>query len=174
MTELVRRPEVVPGISTGWEMFQSLRDAGAITDSGLLLEPDSLTRDEALALAYWLGGAKRWTSWAVGDLIVLCERTWGQAFAYGDVARATGLTYHTVENLASVARRVPPSRRVDGLGISLHESVAKLEPVEQTRWLLEAANGGWTREELRERLKEADAPVPPEPPAAGEIGRAHV
>ena len=55
-------------------------------------------------------------------------------------------------NYASLARRVPPSRRNEHVPFSTHMEVAALEPDEQSRWLSTAAEEGLTKVELRARI----------------------
>lgn len=138
----------------GLQLVQQLEATGAISDSGLSINIGDLTVEQCEALASMLGRVKRLTSWALGDLIVYCEIAFGEDVTYGDIAEATGLSYQTVTNLASISRRVPPSRRVPGLPHSMHETVAALPPRDQRELLGRAKKEGWTRAQLREEKEE--------------------
>lgn len=138
----------------GLQLVQQLEATGAISDSGLSVSAGDLTVEQCEALASMLGRVKRLTSWALGDLIVYCEAAFGEDVTYGDIAEATGLSYYTVTNLASISRRVPPSRRIPGLPHSMHETVAALPPREQKELLTRAMKEGWTRAQLREVKEE--------------------
>lgn len=69
------------------------------------------------------------------------------------VALATRLSEHTIENIISVANRVPPSRRREGVSFSIHAEVTRLPPNDQRHWLKVAADENLTRAEFRARLK---------------------
>jgi hypothetical protein len=69
------------------------------------------------------------------------------------VALATRLSEHTVENIISVANRVPPSRRREGVAFSIHAEVTKLSPNAQRHWLKVAADENLTKTEFRARLR---------------------
>lgn len=129
-----------------------LERAGAITDNGLNVNGKDLSREQCEALASLFGEVKRRSSWVIGDLMVYCENAFGTDVTYGEIAELTGLAYQTVTNLASVSRRVPPSRRRASLPHSMHETVASLPPVEQKQLLKQAEAEAWTRLDLRERV----------------------
>ena len=63
----------------------------------------------------------------------------------------------TLKNRASVARRIDPSRRRDGLTWSHHAEVAGLEPDEADAVLAETALYTWSVEHLRGVLHERGA-----------------
>lgn len=61
----------------------------------------------------------------------------------------------SLQNLASVARQVEPSRRREGLSFTHHVIVAPLSPDDQDEWLDDAERQGWSTRELREEIQRA-------------------
>jgi hypothetical protein len=59
-------------------------------------------------------------------------------------------TYKTLQNYRSVAKRIPPNRRRDGLSFGVHETVAYLDPAEREHWLDLAEQNDWRRDDLRD------------------------
>jgi hypothetical protein len=94
--------------------------------------------------------------WSVGDWLMAGEdrifdrikkrtiRRWA--------AEITGYSQHTLVMAVSVARKIDPSLRVDGLSWWHHLTVARLPQPEQSHWLSEAAERGWSVRELRAQL----------------------
>lgn len=157
MSEILR--EEPSDLEAGLRLHDQLRATGFIQDSALVVPDEGISLDEARSLAAMLGFVKRNTSWVLGDLIVYCEKAFGDDMTYSDIAVATGLAYQTVANLASVSRRVPPSRRVSSLPPSMHATVAKLPAREQKQLLTTAAREGWSREAMREHVRALEEPV---------------
>jgi hypothetical protein len=100
--------------------------------------------------------------WEVGDWLVTGEdavfarlkRTKVRELA----ADISGYSRHTLTMAVSVARKVPPSVRVDGLSWWHHLAVAKLGSTEQAEWLERAAEQEWTVQTLRDHLRPPLAP----------------
>jgi hypothetical protein len=117
-----------------------------------------------------VGQIKTATSLWIGDAIIFAETRWGER--YEQAMHATGLSYSTLTNYVYVCSHVPRGRRrkayEDGRWQTLRfghfEAVARLEPSEQDRWLNQADERGWTRDELRDAIRTAGAL----PPANGE------
>lgn len=89
-------------------------------------------------LADWLGYAETRADWrerkaAVLDAGVIAEKT--------------------VRNTEYIGKAIPMSRRRDDVDFSTHAEVAALEPDEQTAWLEQAAELGWSRVELRAAIR---------------------
>lgn len=160
MSEILR--EEPSDLEAGLRLHDQLRATGFIQDSALVVPDEGISLDEARSLAAMLGFVKRNTSWVLGDLIVYCEKAFGDDVTYSDIAVATGLAYQTVANLASISRRVPPSRRVASLPHSMHATVAKLPAREQKQLLSAAAKEGWSREVMREHVRPEEPVVVPE------------
>lgn len=143
-------------------------DLGVVFHSdGLRYEGDgNLTYDQWELLGRgitYFGDAWQW--W-VGDWINWGERVFGDDAAaavdgdirdrYQQAHRVTNLPPQTLQNIASVCRRVAKGRRrTPPLGFWIHQDVAALEPDEQTEWLEEAIQAGMGRQQLRDAIKEA-------------------
>lgn len=65
---------------------------------------------------------------------------------------ATGLSEKTLSNVRSVGA-IAKTRRREDVDFSIHETVASLEPEEQTHYLEQAAAEGWTQRELRQTIR---------------------
>ncbi|MCA1679278.1 MAG: LmbU family transcriptional regulator, partial [Actinobacteria bacterium] len=91
--------------------------------------------------------------WWLGDWLRFGQEAYGRRYKEG--VALTGLDYQTLRNYAVVARRFELSRRRDKLSFQHHAEVCALDDVEQDRWLDRAERGGWSRNELRRRLRRA-------------------
>jgi hypothetical protein len=111
-----------------------------------------------------LGTYSNATSWWLGDWLAFGQTKYGRR--YKQAIAATGLDYQTLRNYAVVARRFEPSRRRAELTFQHHADLCALPDDEQDHWLDLAAAGGWSRNELRRRLRAADGR-----PSADEIFR---
>jgi hypothetical protein len=96
--------------------------------------------------------------WEVGDWIVNGEdvvlRSLKKQKIRQVAAEISGYSGHTLRMAASVARKVEPDIRIDGLSWWHHQSVAKLEKEGQARWLTRAAEAGWSVRDLRDNLRQ--------------------
>lgn len=93
------------------------------------------------------------SAWWLGDWLVYGEQRFPER--YRMAIDSTHLSYKTLRNYAWVARRFPPARRRDALGLAHHAEVAALPEEDQDRWLDRAVAGGWPVAELRRRLRSA-------------------
>jgi len=125
------------------------------TTRGLIVTDPSLPFETVEALFRAAGEIKTAMSFIIGDLLNFAEARYSDR--YVQAAEATGLSYSTLTNYASVMRKVAPSRRRESLRFSHHAEVASLEPEEQERWLAQAEERGWTTGELREALADGRA-----------------
>jgi hypothetical protein len=108
-----------------------------------------------------LGAYANATSWWLGDWLTFGRSKYGRR--YKEAIAATGLDYQTLRNYAVVARRFEPSRRRPELTFQHHADLCALDDAQQDRWLDRAAAGGWSRNELRRRLRAAEGePAPDE------------
>jgi hypothetical protein len=89
--------------------------------------------------------------WWLGDWLVFGSRMYGPRYERG--IQLTGLDYQTLRNYAMVARRFELSRRRDTLSFHHHAEVCALTSDQQDRWLDRAEAEGWSRNELRRRLR---------------------
>ena len=93
-------------------------------------------------------------AWEMGDWANSLERSHGD---WPKLAAELEMPVGTLKNRASVARRIDPSRRCDGLTWSHHAEVAGLEPDEADAVLAETALYTWSVEHLRGVLHERGA-----------------
>ena len=121
----------------------------------LSARPD-LDLDKLTALATFFGQMNSSSRWWIADLLHHVEMRHGEYVAH--VADATKLAPQTIENIMSVGKRVPPSRRREGVSFSLHAEVAALLPNEQRHWLKVADTERLTKSELRARIHPKELP----------------
>jgi len=121
------------------------------TSTSLTLPPD-LTYDEYEQLLSLLGMISDASRWWLADALAFGELAYADD-RYVQAAQWTGLSEQACMNYASLARRVPPNRRRDGVYFSLHQEVAPLPPAEQKAWLKTAEEEKLTKAELRARIK---------------------
>ena len=120
--------------------------------------------DDLLAFEAWqtigsrIAAYANASSWWLGDWLVFGRMKYGRR--YKDAIAATGLDYQTLRNYAVVSRRFDVSRRRDTLSFQHHAELCALSDDEQDRWLERAAAGGWSRRELRRRLRAQIDPPP--------------
>lgn len=148
----------------------ALAEAGAITPTSLDLSDPEMSYETYEALGTYLGRMNRSCSWWIGDWLVFGEGVYGEKFA--QAVTATGLAEQTLLNRAYVSRNVPREIRVASLPFSVHAEVASLPARDQRRWLKRAAQGNWTRAELRSEMKARRTDTPPpeaEDPDAGTL-----
>ena len=125
---------------------------GAMINENITLEDfcTGLSNCQALANA---------ATWALGDLLVYGENRneWGET--YTQALDLTQKSYSTLTNAVYVSNAYPPEERVDGLSWSHHREIASVKNPDERRALLtQAANEGWSREQLRDAAKGARAP----------------
>jgi hypothetical protein len=100
------------------------------------------------------------SAWWLGDWLAFGRMKYGRR--YKEAIAATGLDYQTLRNYAVVARRFAPSRRRDNLSFQHHAEVCALSDDDQDLWLDLAVMRGWSKRELRRRIRAAgDAPHAP-------------
>src|SRR4051794_7450706 len=132
------------------------RRSGGVRSSVTAARFDPLLEFEAWReFGVKLGAYGNATQWWLGDWLVFGRMKYGRR--YKDAIAATGLDYQTLRNYAMVARRFDASRRRADLTFQHHATVCALTDDEQGRWLERAAAEGWSRNELRRRLRTASA-----------------
>lgn len=95
---------------------------------------EKITESSLWWVADWAAYGERWYRRDYGPAL---EQLWARK---------------SLQNLASVARAVEPSRRREGLSFKHHALVTALSPDEQDDWLDDAERQGWTTRELQEEL----------------------
>jgi hypothetical protein len=123
---------------------------GTYADTALTLA-EEISFEEWAEIGALLGRIARSTAWWIGDWLCYGEATYLERYA--QAVDDLGLHPQTLMNCASVCRRVARRQRRAGLSFSHHAEVASLDPEEQDRWLGRAEAEGWSRSELRRRLR---------------------
>jgi len=145
------------------QLLLALEEAGAVTETSLVLTDPTMTYERYEALGVYLGRMKRWTSWAIGDWLNFGEGTYGHDFA--QAVAETRLNEQTLLHYQDVCRNVPASRRNASLAFGVHALVRRLDAKEQTYWLKQSVRKGWGERELRAALKakkvEGSTPLEP-------------
>lgn len=142
--------------------------AGVVHVNGLQLTDPDTTFEEWSQFGHRIGAFGRWHRFALGDWILFGEALFGEDASQGleatasdryDVGmRVTGLALDTLKNYVRICQLVPlPVRRVE-LDFSIHEAVAALEREDQIYWLDQAVVNSYTREELRQAIRDSKAP----------------
>ncbi|MEO6702188.1 MAG: LmbU family transcriptional regulator [Jatrophihabitantaceae bacterium] len=124
----------------------------AIRANGLVL-PQSMPFDTWQLLGRQVLSASESMSWWIGDWLVFGEHTYGNR--YEEAIAQTSLDYQTLRNYAWIAKKFPMSRRRDALSLGHHSEVAALTEAEQDAWLNRAERFGWSRNDLRRKLRAA-------------------
>jgi hypothetical protein len=106
-----------------------------------------------------LGRYSNASGWWLGDWLAFGRHKYGRR--YKQAIAVTKLDYQTLRNYAVVARRFEPARRRVDVSFQHHAEVCALEDDEQDRWLELAGRSGWSRNELRRRIRADGAPAPP-------------
>lgn len=139
-------------------LVRALEESGSLSAKHLdLSERPNLTVEQLTAMAAFFGQLNSSSRWWIADLLQFVEMRHGEYVAH--VADATGLAPQTIENIMSVGRRVPVSRRRVGVSFSLHAEVAALSPNDQRHFLKVAADEGLTKMELRARIRPNELPA---------------
>jgi hypothetical protein len=91
------------------------------------------------------------SAWWIGDWLIYGQKAYPDR--YRSAIDATGFSYQTLRNYAWVAAQFPVYRRRDRLSFGHHAELASLPQEEQEQWLVRALTHGWSRNELRSRLR---------------------
>jgi hypothetical protein len=117
--------------------------------------------DEQISFNTWnaigvkIGTFARASPWWLGDWLLFGQLKYGRR--YREATSATGLEYQTLRNYAVVARRFRLSRRRDNLTFQHHAEVCALSDDDQDFWLDLAMEYGWSKAELRRRVRASRA-----------------
>lgn len=143
---------------SGFDAIRTLAEAGMVTPTSLALDDGTgvpIPYERFVTLGAYIGSVRRSSQWWVGDWLIYGEGAYGDRLEQAAVA--TGLSEQTLLNCVSVCRAIAPSRRRAALPFGVHEPVARLSAREQTKWLDRAEKNGWTREDLRRALADAES-----------------
>lgn len=91
------------------------------------------------------------SAWWLGDWLVYGQSCYPDR--YRRAVEETSLDYQTLRNYAWVARRYSVPRRRTKLSFQHHAEVARFPEKEQDEWLDLADECGWSRNELRRRIR---------------------
>jgi hypothetical protein len=131
------------------------RRASGVRSTRTAMQCDPLMPFEAwIELGAKLGMHANASCWWLGDWIVFGRAKYGRR--YKEAIAVSGLDYQTLRNYAVVARRFAFPRRRADLTFQHHATVCGLPDDEQDAWLERAAAGGWSRNELRRRVRASD------------------
>lgn len=118
--------------------------------TGLSLPPD-LSLSEWRHLGQQIHTIADSSAWWLGDWLIFGQEHYPDR--YRRALKQTSLDYQTLRNYAWVARKFEPGRRRARLSFQHHAEVAAVSEAEQDVWLTRAEEGGWTRNELRRRMR---------------------
>jgi hypothetical protein len=91
--------------------------------------------------------------WCLGDWLAYGQDRYSDG--YQRTVEAVGLDYKTLRNYAWVTRRFDWSRRRAKLSFQHHAEVAAMGEAEQDRWLDRAEEAGWSRNKLRQHVRQS-------------------
>jgi len=117
--------------------------------------PEDASEDEWLELIGIVRKLNEAIQWTIGDLVNYAENTYPWGEKYNELAEKTGYSEKTLREYAYVARRIHPDIRRDDLSFGHHQLVTALSPEAQMHWLAEAAANGWSVNDLRAAIREA-------------------
>lgn len=122
-----------------------------LTKTGITVEGEPTFREWS-KVGEFIQRAHNSSALWLGDWINYGENHYGEK--YLQAIEETAYGYGSLRNIAYVSRKVPIDKRKDGLSFSHHCEVANLEPDEQEELLTTCEENGWTRQELRAKVKE--------------------
>jgi hypothetical protein len=129
-------------------------DRVLVTSVGLRF-PSAMTFPEWERAGRQLSRVVDSTMWCLGDWVAYGLDKYTDRYRHA--VDAAGLDYQTLRNYTWVARRFEWSRRRPELSFQHHAEVAALPPDEQDGWLDRAVRQGWSRNQLRLRVRAARA-----------------
>jgi hypothetical protein len=135
-----------------------LREYAHTTASNLDLR-DGISFEDWRGVGCQIARISNGSSWWLGDWVNYGERAYGER--YRSALDVTQLDYQTLRNYAWVARRFEASRRRERLSFQHHAEVAALPEADQDLWLDRTERAGWSRNELRRRLRAEQHPALP-------------
>lgn len=134
--------------------------------SGFQFTPTGLVISGRPSYAAWEAVGKKLqyvhgaVHWWLGDWINEGEMRFGETYA--QAIEDSPFTYGTLANDKFIAQQIECSRRREKLSFAHHAEVAKLAPDEQDFWLDQAEANSWTRQQLRQAIRDS-VDTPPLP-----------
>lgn len=139
--------------------MSNVRELEAVEDDwfveGRLVLPESLHFDAWLLIGQQLQRMQRSVSWWVGDWMLYGEGRYGERFS--QALDATGYAKHSIQNAASVAKAIPPSRRRELVPFSHHAEVVSLPPAQQDELLAQVEKEDMPVAKLRAKVRHIQA-----------------
>jgi len=126
-------------------------------DNAILLRRSGLLFAHGVEFSKWetigrqLLSVSESATWWIADWIAYGEKTFHDR--YREAIQQTSLNYQTLRNYVWVARRFDLSRRRDTLSFGHHAEVAALDQPEQDYWLRKAEEHTWSRNQLRNEVR---------------------
>lgn len=131
-----------------------------VTTTGLEIAPDVSYEQWAEETGNFLHFANM-TPLYSGDAMVYAVERWGEAKAFA-ILPDIGKVKHTVQNWMSIARSIPPHRRVDGLEAGHYDAIRGIKDSDgnpligrQDQMIERAAREGWPVSRTRQEAAEA-------------------
>jgi hypothetical protein len=148
-----KEKSLVPGLDSG--VCEWLGVEGVWWTSTSLTLPRGLLFDQYRVIAKKLEGGHRQCQWGLADLLHQGEGLFGERYA--QISAELNLNAQYLMDLKSVAARVAPELRREGLSFGHHRAVASLEREAQKKLLDLAERNCWTREVLTAAVKQYQA-----------------
>lgn len=129
----------------------------AAADARVATRRTALTLAPGLPLAQWRHIGRQIfvvtdsSAWWLGDWLIYGRKEYPDR--YRKAVADTGLDYQTLRNYAWVAGKFEPAQRHAQLSFQHHAEVAGCPSGERESWLTRAEQGGWSRNELRRRIR---------------------
>jgi hypothetical protein len=133
------------------ERVDALKRLRAAAQRTTLRLPSGLAMSDWVSLGRQLFVVADSSAWWLGDWLLYGESHFPDRYEL--VIAETRLDYQTLRNYAWVARKYPPEQRREKLSFQHHAEAASLPEPERGGWLERAEAGGWSRNELRRRLR---------------------
>ncbi len=146
-----RSPDRPPaGPAAGRLAGRPLAD-GMLTRRTSLSLPPQIPLDEWSRIGHEIFVISESSTWWLGDWLIYGQAQYPDRYMHA-IAK-TSLDYQTLRNYAWVARRYPVTRRRPALSFQHHAELASLPEEQQEKWLDRAEKFGWSRNELRNRVR---------------------
>lgn len=131
----------------------ALERGGAVTTTSLDLEDPNISWEAWIGMGEMFRRLRAATRWWIGDWYIFGGVRFGENRASA-AEGITGLDPHTLATVVRTCMYVPKSRRRLELPFSHHTEVARLMPEEQDRFLNMAIEHRFTRNQLRQAVKD--------------------
>lgn len=130
---------------------RTLPQSSVLTDRTSLSLPDELSIEQWLKFGRQIFTLGDSSSWWLGDWLIYGQTNYPDR--YRDALKQTELSYQTLRNYAWIARQFCMNRRRKNLSFQHHAEVVSAPREHQDIWLDRAEKFGWSRNELRKRIK---------------------